>query len=1054
MYSSRGNGAYGQQPYGLQSGYAQNLGSAYSASSVGGPNGGSQHSLASRHSSMLSASQETDVGGLRSSASHFGGQYGAIHGSASMTGAQQVPTMSAKGTGPSALEVRGGYPSGLSDSPKFSSGDYVPSSSLGYGHKSDQLYTEKIHDYPVIDRRQYGERQSAYIGRDMQTDPAARYADSVGFSHQHQAGMYERIDQASMLQQEQLLKSQSWQSASLDGRPARGAASRHPTQDLVSYGGKMDIDPSSSSMLSGASYGGQHALSILGAAPRRNADDLLYRQSSSNPGYGVSLPPGRDYGTGKGLHGASVDADYHGGHLRIDERRDDKAGYLREFELREEDRRRELLQRDYMSIDKRYPRLFISPELSKVVINWPKENLKLSIHTPVSFEHDFIEDEGIVNSKEPPSTKLLAQQLEKSEHGRTIWNAKIILMSGLSKNALEELSSEKSYDDRLPHICNILRFAVLKRDRSFMAIGGPWDTADGGDPSVDDYVLVQTALRHARDATQIDLQNCHNWNRFLEIHYDRFGKDGFFSHREITVLFVPDLSDCLPSFDAWRDQWLAHKKAVAERERQLSLKKQRSMEKKEGQKDKGTDSSKESKRADKSEKTKGSASAGVNNMEKDRKRKANAQKGDDNDKNLEKKNGIETGEEVKNVETKEKGDTTGAQTTDSVKTGKKKIIRRIVKQRVANKKTDAENSISKQNESFDAKDAGESNERSEISVEQNESSADPSGVKTFVRKKVIKKVPAGKATQNEDKSMQPEVKAEKEVDNTEDKPKDNSQSGSDAVLQGQQTKKDDKIVAQAGNETENMKRKNRYRKPDDEMQNSEKKIIPKSKSPTVEKEASVPNSIKTEIKAVKEDKKNDKEIDGKSASGAKFEGKDDKQKTSQRDNHDGKYKGKDDEKSKDEKKKKDGKDESRSKSNKDAKEKRMPEEPPRHPGLILQTKGEKKLNCGHCHFHLTHFWTTLIMILRNQHLSSHYLLNYFMKCFSIRWAPVFCVSADQSEDQRTKKKEDTSVAKGNEAKLEDETDYEEDPEEDPEECEEMEDAGDDLSDEAMIPSLV
>ncbi len=70
-------------------------------------------------------------------------------------------------------------------------------------------------------------------------------------------------------------------------------------------------------------------------------------------------------------------------------------------------------------------------------------------------------------------------------------------MSGLSKNAMEELSSEKSYDDRLPHICNILRFAILKRDRSFMAIGGPWDSVDGGDPSVDDSVLVQTALRLA-----------------------------------------------------------------------------------------------------------------------------------------------------------------------------------------------------------------------------------------------------------------------------------------------------------------------------------------------------------------------------------------------------------------------------------------------------------------------------------------------------------------------------------------------------------------------------
>ena len=60
----------------------------------------------------------------------------------------------------------------------------------------------------------------------------------------------------------------------------------------------------------------------------------------------------------------------------------------------------------------------------------------------------------------------------------------------------------------------------------------------------------------------------------LQIHYDRVGNDGLFSHKEVTVLFVPDLSECLPSLDAWRDQWLAHKKAVAERERQLSLKKE------------------------------------------------------------------------------------------------------------------------------------------------------------------------------------------------------------------------------------------------------------------------------------------------------------------------------------------------------------------------------------------------------------------------------------------------------------------------------------------------
>lgn len=73
----------------------------------------------------------------------------------------------------------------------------------------------------------------------------------------------------------------------------------------------------------------------------------------------------------------------------------------------------------------------------------------------------------------------------------------VILMSGISKNAHEELSSEKCCDDRVPHICNILRFGLLKKDNSLMAIGGPWDTADGGDPSVDDSALVRTAIRSA-----------------------------------------------------------------------------------------------------------------------------------------------------------------------------------------------------------------------------------------------------------------------------------------------------------------------------------------------------------------------------------------------------------------------------------------------------------------------------------------------------------------------------------------------------------------------------
>lgn len=97
---------------------------------------------------------------------------------------KQVPAITAK-AGSSALEARAGYSSAITESPKFSSGDYVSSSSHGYGLKAgSQLFAEKVADYPVIDRRQYGDRQSSYLGRDLQSEPAGRYADSVGFAHQ------------------------------------------------------------------------------------------------------------------------------------------------------------------------------------------------------------------------------------------------------------------------------------------------------------------------------------------------------------------------------------------------------------------------------------------------------------------------------------------------------------------------------------------------------------------------------------------------------------------------------------------------------------------------------------------------------------------------------------------------------------------------------------------------------------------------------------------------------------------------------------------------------
>lgn len=118
----------------------------------------------------------------------------------------------------------------------------------------------------------------------------------------------------------------------------------------------------------------------------------------------------------------------------------------------------------------------------------------------------------------------------------------MVLMSGLSRTALEDLSSEKLFEDRIPHVCNILKFAVLKKDHSFMAIGGSWDPTDGTDPSVDQSSLIQTMLRfvsslilwssllpyslrrknlclcrHTKDKLNLDLSNCRHWNPFLEV---------------------------------------------------------------------------------------------------------------------------------------------------------------------------------------------------------------------------------------------------------------------------------------------------------------------------------------------------------------------------------------------------------------------------------------------------------------------------------------------------------------------------------------------------------
>lgn len=69
------------------------LGPAYPGSSVGGPEGASQPSMSSRHSSMLGGAKEADMSGYRghpSAGAHYGGQYSSVYSSAGLSSGQQV----------------------------------------------------------------------------------------------------------------------------------------------------------------------------------------------------------------------------------------------------------------------------------------------------------------------------------------------------------------------------------------------------------------------------------------------------------------------------------------------------------------------------------------------------------------------------------------------------------------------------------------------------------------------------------------------------------------------------------------------------------------------------------------------------------------------------------------------------------------------------------------------------------------------------------------------------------------------------------------------------
>lgn len=268
-------------------------------------------------------------------------------------------------------------------------------------------------------------------------------------------------------------------------------------------------------------------------------------------------------------------------------------------------------------------------------------------------------------------------------------------------------------------------------------------------------------------------------------------------------------------------------------------------------------------------------------------------------------------------DTNNNGETAVAQQAVT-KPAKKKIIRKVVKPKVANKMTEMVNSDSKQSEKPNNKNAGE-----------NETLAGPSSGKTFVRRKVVKKA---STSENSQTGLQPEESSQLEGKSTETEAKEKAdsgvkqESGVKTIVKKKVIKKVIKKKAAVGEASAEGEGKKAGGGDSDKVC----ELVPSPNSEASDKQDTpVVSSATAEAQNEKENAGKEA-VDEKSAS-TRADIKGEKGKTAVKEAHDGKNL-KEGEKSKDEK-------ERRKTKIDDVKEKKN-EEPPR-PGFILQTKGSK-----------------------------------------------------------------------------------------------------------------
>ncbi|XP_054729601.1 cell division cycle and apoptosis regulator protein 1-like isoform X1 [Anastrepha obliqua] len=218
---------------------------------------------------------------------------------------------------------------------------------------------------------------------------------------------------------------------------------------------------------------------------------------------------------------------------------------------------------DLQELRQRYSTLYIPSDFFHANILWPKvftpENA-FSLRRPCRFHimHRIVDSPFEQNN----------DVLEPSD-ADYLYSAKVMLLACPPITELYQKCFEEDDNDNeqnAVHPSRLISFLVGTRGRNEpMAIGGPWSPSlDGENPDKDPAVLIRTAIRTCKALTGIDLSQCTQWYRFVELHYHRqdHKKKDAQPRIETVVIYLPDVHSCMPNSTQWQELTQVYKNAV------------------------------------------------------------------------------------------------------------------------------------------------------------------------------------------------------------------------------------------------------------------------------------------------------------------------------------------------------------------------------------------------------------------------------------------------------------------------------------------------------------